>query len=271
MNSLEQQYYEVENFWEEEALSDPGNNERIQKTATLVPQAVRSFLDAGCGNGIFLKHLHQVRPDIKTLGVDRSEAALRHVPGEKFQSGIDQINLPDRSFECVGCMEVLEHLPIPIYEKSLSELARLSDKYLLISVPFDEDLALQMTTCPSCKTTFHSDLHFRSYSKENFQTLFQGYGFSLKEMRLLGASRTYKYHHLYRKLFFPSQFKRWLSPLCPLCGYEAPRENAPSVESTMQAKPSRGLLVSLKSIPKMIWPKETKYYWILGLFERQNA
>jgi ubiquinone/menaquinone biosynthesis C-methylase UbiE len=49
---------------------------------------------------------------------------------------VSRISLPDNSFELVCCFQVLEHLPFRNLEQSLEELARVSQKYVLLSLPY---------------------------------------------------------------------------------------------------------------------------------------
>jgi len=83
MSDFEKIYYEEESFWEGEMLNDPENQERFRVTASLIPDSVKSFVDIGCGNGVFLKFLAQNIPQLDLTGVDRSEMALRFVDSKK--------------------------------------------------------------------------------------------------------------------------------------------------------------------------------------------
>jgi SAM-dependent methyltransferase len=273
MESLEKKYYEASCFWEE-GVFDEANIERIDITIGMIPPEVKTLLDAGCGNGLFLNTLLEKKPDIEACGFDRSEEALKYVKAQKKVGDMLQMDFADESFNCVTCLEVIEHLPVPVYKQALSELARVSKKYLLISVPYNEDLSETFTQCPQCQSLFNANLHLRSYSQEIFKKLFLDYGYTCRNFVLAGKSTRYKFHNRYRKLFYPSQFRRWLSPLCPICGYEetassSKHDTATSLKTnTVQAGIS--VFSILKSIPKALWPKEDKYYWIIGLFEKGN-
>lgn len=108
--------------------------------AALIAEAYptpRRVLDAGCGEGFAMREMLSLgSADI--VGLDGSPGALQVAdqlnPGVRFAAG-DLLNLPfpERSFDLVLCMEVLEHLDDP--RRGLRELCRVSDHWLLLSVP----------------------------------------------------------------------------------------------------------------------------------------
>jgi 2-polyprenyl-3-methyl-5-hydroxy-6-metoxy-1,4-benzoquinol methylase len=99
---------------------------------------VRRVLDAGCGEGFGMRNVLAEHPH--TIGMDREVEALqvaRHIsPGNSFSVG-DLLALPfrDREFDLVVCLEVLEHIERP--ERALSELYRVSNSWMLLSVPHE--------------------------------------------------------------------------------------------------------------------------------------
>ena len=268
-NLFEKNYYDAPGFWKDGMLEDQETGERIKKTIELLPPDVRSILDAGCGNGIFLNTRLRERPDIKAFGFDRSEEALKYVLAPHAVGDVANIQFPDKSFDCVSCLEVVEHLPTSTFYKALSELTRVSRKYLLISVPYNENLEEEHNQCPSCKTIFNANLHLQTFGRDQFSNLFNQWNFTCKEISFAGAKEIYKYHYLYRRIFYREQFKRWRSPVCPVCGFGSQREDLTNENSVAV----RNSLISFKtlflSIPKLIWPKERRYYWIIGIFQKQ--
>ncbi|MBL7703062.1 MAG: class I SAM-dependent methyltransferase [Ferruginibacter sp.] len=267
MSDFEKQYYEADSFWSEGQLMDERNLNRIQTTAGLIPATTNTLLDVGCGNGVFLNWLLDQGTKIKLTGSDRSETALKYVKTNKIQSDIAQLPFEDGSFDCVTCLEVIEHLPVNVYEQALKELVRVSGKYIIISVPYEEKLEEAHTQCPNCRSIFNSDLHFRSFSETVFNNLLNDYGGKNVSSQKLGEYSMFKGHRLYQKLFFPHQLLAWNSPICPLCGY-AESGSKPQAGNIAVHKRPNGILSAIKSIPKTVWPKEKKNYWILGLFEK---
>lgn len=267
MNQFEKEYYESESFWEGEMLMDRGNQKRIERTAQLIPSGVESLIDVGCGNGVFLNYLLENKRHLDLMGVDRSDTALSYVRTKKQNEDISILSFESSSFDCVSCLEVVEHLPVDIYEKSLSELARISRRYILLSVPYSEKLEDGYTRCPGCKSIFNSDLHLRSFDDDTFESLFEKYGYRNIASEKLGEIKSFVGHSLYRRLFYSHQKLTWRSPICPICGFTGPI----NVDKEVASLPQRKSVISYcTAIPKLIWPKRTSHYWILGLFERNS-
>jgi ubiquinone/menaquinone biosynthesis C-methylase UbiE len=171
MESFEKQYYESASFWEGEMLQDDNNKLRIKLTADLIPKGVKSLVDVGCGNGMFLNYLQKIRADLELLVIDRSETALSFVNTQKKVGDIISLPFEDNSFDCVTCLEVIEHLPHNIYEIALKELTRISKKYVIISVPFNEKIEDSYNKCPKCLSIFNYELHLRKYVKNDMAFL----------------------------------------------------------------------------------------------------
>lgn len=97
-----------------------------------------SILEAGCGEGHVADYITGLFPDAALKGFDVSEkvisAAKKNYPKIEFTQGnIYHINEKNESYDLVIACEVLEHLEYP--QEAVSELLRVSAKYLLVSVP----------------------------------------------------------------------------------------------------------------------------------------
>lgn len=96
------------------------------------------ILDVGCGEGVTLNRIQQLKLGKKLEGIDYSDEAIeigkKTFPNLTLKKA-DIYSLPykDNSFDLVLCNEVLEHLEKP--QDALKELIRVSNKYLLLSVP----------------------------------------------------------------------------------------------------------------------------------------
>lgn len=96
----------------------------------------QKVLDVGCGDGLFLSALAQ--KEVLASGVDISEEGVKKCREKGLDVSVVDIsieNLPfqDGAFDTVIMLDVLEHLYAP--EALLQEAARVSKKYIIISVP----------------------------------------------------------------------------------------------------------------------------------------
>jgi ubiquinone/menaquinone biosynthesis C-methylase UbiE len=271
--SFEKEYYEDPSFWSGAMIEDEANKIRINSTINLIPNDVTSILDVGCGNGKFLKEISNMNKNIKLIGVDRSEEALGHVNAEKVVAEINDLPFKSETIDCVSCLEVLEHIHDPYYNNALKELARVSKKYVLIGVPFNENLQLASTKCPVCSATFNRDLHMRTYTEEFLKNMMTEHGYKLIELKnvvksteLIGIRSILKFKNLFTK----KKETIFQSPICIVCGYK--NLNFDASKYLIESDSKGNLEVTnkgLKSLIKSIWPKkETPGYWAIALYER---
>ncbi|OGH24796.1 MAG: hypothetical protein A3B47_00245 [Candidatus Levybacteria bacterium RIFCSPLOWO2_01_FULL_39_24] len=102
------------------------------------PLNADSILDAGCGEGFTMNKLRENGLGKKIEGVEYSKESIDF--GKKLfpnltikQGSVYDLPYKDNSFDLIICTEVLEHLESPT--KALKEMLRVSNKYLVISVP----------------------------------------------------------------------------------------------------------------------------------------
>ncbi|MDQ2683124.1 MAG: class I SAM-dependent methyltransferase [Chloroflexota bacterium] len=99
-----------------------------------------SFLDAGCGEGFVADLIMQRVPDVRLTGFDFNPASVEMAktmnPTADFVvASIFEIPFGARQFDVTGCFEVLEHQTDPA--GALRELARVTDRALILSVPHE--------------------------------------------------------------------------------------------------------------------------------------
>lgn len=275
MNEFEKEYYESPDFWDDGAIGDPANMKRIEATIDLIPNDVQNLVDIGCGNGVFLNQLLARNKEISVLGVDRSSAALKHVECDSKLGDIIDIPIESKSYDCVTCLQVLEHIPVRDYKKALNELARVSKKYIIIGVPFEEKIDQNMTTCPQCKTAFNVDLHLRSYGIEDIEGLFNEQNFHCNKYINVIES---KQHLLLNSLL---KFKGYLrgdsnkdefrSPICPLCGFTNTNSESFKPVINTPSQNSSNFKSKIVSFIKLISPtRVVKGYWAIAIYERNK-
>lgn len=102
-------------------------------------QPVLSILDAGCGEGMTLLQVRDLLP-ARVAGFDINPdsiayAHLQFPQAEITVQDIYDLPYPDKAFDLVLCLEVLEHLTEP--RRALQSLKRVSRRTLLLSVPHE--------------------------------------------------------------------------------------------------------------------------------------
>ena len=101
-----------------------------------------SVLDVGCGEGIGTTRMADVLPGARVVGLDVADpgllaewAARAHDRIEFVAASAYDLPFADGSFDLVSGIEVFEHLERP--ERALAEMARVSRRGLLVSVPWE--------------------------------------------------------------------------------------------------------------------------------------
>ncbi len=101
----------------------------------------KQILDIGCGEGESLLRLTAAHPQVNIrAGIDvlpnSLQLAQTRLPHASFSlADAGRLPFPDRSFDLVICLEVLEHLPQPAL--ALQEICRVARQRVLLSVPHE--------------------------------------------------------------------------------------------------------------------------------------
>ncbi len=255
-------YFDLPENWDADAwqkrTADQG---RAKLAAEWLPDIVRSVLDVGCGNGVYT---NLVEAERFKVGLDLSKVALANVSAPHLLADAVRLPFSDVSFDAAVCMELLEHLPEPAYEHCLSELQRVSKKYILISVPYNEKLEYSRVICPKCQNKFHQYHHLRGFNDTSFTNLF-GPGSSLlrlnpiiksKQKALPGVWNLYRVFSHRRGLNFP------LGAVCPSCGY--------SSSSMSSSIPKVRKTNVIRRFVNRVWPQESTHTWWMALYEKAS-
>jgi len=181
-------------FWDDtynikkNANQSPFSEELHTRILSLIPTDVESILDAGCGGGALMLKLVK-KKEWRLSGIDLSHTGTDyikdHLQLDACQGSIVNMNFRDNQFDLVICSEVLEHLSNSDLPLAISELFRVSKKYVLITTPYKENLRYHQVKCSNCKSTFHPAGHIRSVNEsffkenlleysQNYKTFFSG-------------------------------------------------------------------------------------------------
>ncbi len=270
-------YYECEEFWKPGMIIDGLNRQRIFETAQLIPKGVKTVADIGCGNGIFLEYL-QSNYNFSLLGIDRSKQALKHVNSNKLQADITSLPIADRAFDCVTCLEVLEHIPCNEYEKALKELTRISGRFVIISVPYNEKIENNSTQCPQCQSVFNADFHFRSYNQDKIKELLRPFGFKCLLAKNIVPRKELVGYKLYQKIIrkFNKKEEPFRSPVCPVCSFENNQFTIPLRKNNGYSNRIDSKSIFKRTYKKVVqfikphWPTiQVPGYWSMALYVKE--
>lgn len=134
-----------------------------------------SILDVGAGEGFTLEALRLQKIAKKIEGIEYTDEAI--ALGKKLhpqvtikKGNIYELPYKTNSFDIVLCTEVMEHLEDP--EKALKELKRVSNKYLILSVPNEPLFTIQRIIRGKniMKLGAHPE-HIQHWSTETFEKL----------------------------------------------------------------------------------------------------
>lgn len=263
MKDYRAEYYEQSSIWEHDYLENPAERMKIAEVINTIPNDVHSLLDVGCGNGAFINTLAEKFDRI--VGLDPCEEALRYVKTEKFRGDISKLPFEDKSFDMVTSLEVLEHLSLEDFKDGIAELQRVSNKYILVTVPNKENLKYSQITCPKCYCRFNPCFHLRSFNENILQTLLAD--FRIAQTREVGPVR-YHYHPFWLNIYRAAvKLQPGKTTICPQCGFHDKLEISKS-----QAK-GNAVYALCKKIPltghlKRLLFATKKKRWLLAMYER---
>jgi len=144
----------------------------------------QNALDIGARDGYFSKLMLESFSNVTALDLEKPNIPDENI--ECVKGDITDLQYDDNSFDLIFCAEVLEHIPTQLLEKACAELSRASRRYLLIGVPYKQDIRLNRTTCYSCGKLNPPWGHVNSFDENRLKQLFSSY--TVKEMSFVGES-----------------------------------------------------------------------------------
>lgn len=144
--------------------------ERVSDLLALLPDRLESALDIGARDG-FISRLLADRSS-RVTALDLTLPAIPDSRIECVQGNLMNLQFPDGAFELVFCAEVLEHIPPTSLRQACLELARVSERYIMVGVPYKQDIRLGRTICRSCGQTNPPWGHVNSFDEKRLASLF---------------------------------------------------------------------------------------------------
>jgi SAM-dependent methyltransferase len=148
----------------------------------------KSILDVGCGEGVLTQEWAGRLGDGRIVGIDlddpklRAEWEKRQRPNLEYRAEeATRLSFSDGEFDMATAIEVLEHVPEP--EQTLAEMARVAERFLLVSVPREPIWRMvNMARGAYWKTLGNTPGHVNHWTKVGFKSLLTQYG-AVEEMR----------------------------------------------------------------------------------------
>lgn len=116
--------------------------------------------------------------DLRKPEID--EAGITPVQGD-----VTALGFPDASFDTVFCTEVLEHVAPERLQKACDEIRRVARRWVVIGVPYRQDLRAGRTRCVRCGTVNPPTGHLNRFGTEEAVSLFPG--MKVRTVRLVGS------------------------------------------------------------------------------------
>jgi SAM-dependent methyltransferase len=142
----------------------------------------RSVLDVGCGEGVLTQEWAERLDHGRVVGIDledpklRTEWRTRRAPNLEYRAEeATRLSFADGEFDLAAAIEVLEHVPDP--ETTLAEMARVADRWLLLSVP-REPLwrGLNIARGAYWRSLGNTPGHLNHWSRRSFEALVERHG-----------------------------------------------------------------------------------------------
>jgi len=124
---------------------------RVSNLMGLIPSKGLNALDVGARDGFLSLKLIDFFETV--TAVDLESPNIQHNRVISQSGNLVGLDFIDNSFDLVLCAEVLEHIPNQILTQACRELSRVTKYYLIVGVPYKQDLRYGRTTCGSCKKT----------------------------------------------------------------------------------------------------------------------
>lgn len=182
----------------EQYRNSPKEKLRVNSLLNLIPENQRNILEIGARDCFISKKLVQYANEIYALDLVKPEVnESKIIP---VQGDVTKLAFENNQFDLVLCAEVLEHIPESLLNKACNELQRVTKKYLIIGVPYKQDIRIGQTKCITCGKINPPYGHINRFDENNLTTLFNS--MSIEKVDFIGyqKSKTNNFSYFLNKL-----------------------------------------------------------------------
>lgn len=147
----------------------PDEQARIASLLRMLPRA-RSVLEIGARDSYITRLLSDSFERVVSLDLERPKPVASNVIC--VAGDVRSLQWGPNEFEAVLCSEVLEHIPKNDLERSCRELARVARRFVLVGVPFEQDLRVARTRCARCGAINPPYGHVNRFTRAGLDSLF---------------------------------------------------------------------------------------------------
>lgn len=162
----------VRSSYYREHLLNESDVDRFAVILSWLPPSGRTLLDVGTGTGLVADIAAE--SGYQATGVDSDPSVMAQMLAPHVVASIDGLPFDDRSFDVVVISEVWEHLPVDVFERARAEVARVTGRTAIVTIPNAESLEAASTRCPQCRCVYSIHGHVRSMGSRDLATLLPG-------------------------------------------------------------------------------------------------
>jgi SAM-dependent methyltransferase len=145
-----------------------------------------SVLEIGARDGHFSKLLPDYFREVTALDLTKPQFDIERV--RTVAGDVRSLEFEDRSFDCVFCTEVLEH--VNGLDQATAEIRRVAKKRIIIGVPYCQDIRWGRTTCKNCLEVSPGWGHVHSFDERKLMRLFPEFSLQTREFVSSNKERT---------------------------------------------------------------------------------
>ena len=266
--SKDKGYFDFQWHWRQgggKLSKNPLIIEKIKVLIACIPAEVKTIVDVGCGDGAITNALAE---KYRVVGVERVREGLKYLSPEvrPINGSAENIPIKENDADLILSSELLEHLPDEVFLKAISEIKRVSRKYILVSVPNDEELRKRHTKCNNCGIEFHIYGHLRSFTLDKLVSYFNGY--RIVDNRLCGALESKSFQaisYLRNKLANSYFVVTGVSIKCPHCGKILEKIKRSPLQKLIDL-----FLKKIQLLLNLILNRKVEPDWLIVLLEKEG-